>query len=376
MGDAKRTVTCCRSKMHLSIPETIANNPLPFLPEELIVKILLKLPVKFLLQFKCVCKLWKTLISDTQFANNHLLSSTAYPRLVTSVTTSGSWEIKSYPIESLLQNSSTTVIPVTISTGHQQYKILGSCNGFLCLSDVRHTYVRLWNPYINFKSKKSPTFDDCIYCYGFGYDHVNDKYKFLAQVVIHDGDCETKTIIYTFDDNILKTIEDFPGNPYTSLGKFMSGTLNWMVEEIDLDVIVSFDIVKETYRQVLLPRHDGYDVCDLYILSNCLSVCFNNSEECCWALWMMKEYGVVESWTKLMTIPHEKLLILNRMRCYVVPLFISENGVVLLVNMSSSKFILYNLNSGELNYPRILGKVRKVKSDLHIYHESLLSPQW
>lgn len=117
MGDAKRTLTRCRSRMHLSISETIANNPLPFLPEELIVKILLKLPVKSLLQFKCVCKLWKTLISNTQFANNHLLSSTAYPRLVTSVTTSRSWEVKSYPIESLLQNSSTTVIPVTFRTG-------------------------------------------------------------------------------------------------------------------------------------------------------------------------------------------------------------------------------------------------------------------
>jgi len=114
MGDedvktAKRTIACRRSRIG---DETTANNPLPFLPEELIVKILLKLPVKSLLQFKRVCKLWKTLISDTQFANKHFLISTAYPRLVTS----GSWEIKSYPIESLLQNSSTTVIPVTFSS--------------------------------------------------------------------------------------------------------------------------------------------------------------------------------------------------------------------------------------------------------------------
>lgn len=244
----------------------------------------------------------------------------------------------------------------------------------MCLSNFDHTYVRLWNPSINLKSKRSPTFDERICWYGFGYDHVNDKYKFLAQLIIPGGDWETKTVIYTFGDNFLKTVEDFPEIPCTLPGRFVSGTLNWMVDEDDL--IVSFDIVKETYQQLLLPQHDGYSECDLYILSNCLSVCFNNSEECCWALWMMKEYGVVESWTKLITIPHEKLLNLNRMRYYVMPLFISENGVVLLLNTSSSRFILYNLNSGELNYPRILGKVGKVEADLHIYHESLLSPQW
>ena len=243
----------------------------------------------------------------------------------------------------------------------------------MCLSDVDHTYARLWNPSINLKSKRSPTFDERICCYGFGYDHVNDKYKFFAYLIISGGDWETKTIIYTFGDNFLKTVEDFPVDPCSSSGKFLSGTLNWMVDYDDL--IVSFDIVKETYRQVLLPPHDGYDVCDLYILSNCLSVCFNNSEECCWALWMMKEYGVVESWTMLMTLPHEKLLISNisYYDYYVVPLFISENAVVLLVNGSSSQVILYDLNSGGLSYPRIL---REAESDLHIYHESLLSPQW
>ncbi|MCI40987.1 F-box/kelch-repeat protein, partial [Trifolium medium] len=42
--------------------------PLPFLPEELIIQILLRLPVRSLIEFKCVCKSWKTLISDPKFA--------------------------------------------------------------------------------------------------------------------------------------------------------------------------------------------------------------------------------------------------------------------------------------------------------------------
>ncbi|AES95262.2 F-box and associated interaction domain protein [Medicago truncatula] len=123
-----------------SVVETTTSNPLRFLPEELIVKILLSLPVRSLLRFKRVCKTWKTLISDTQFANNRFLISTAYPQLVAAQ----NQEIKSYPIESLLQNSSTTVTPVSFNTGHQDYIIiLGSCNGFLCLHNVHQHSVRL-----------------------------------------------------------------------------------------------------------------------------------------------------------------------------------------------------------------------------------------
>ncbi|RHN63682.1 putative F-box domain-containing protein [Medicago truncatula] len=66
-----------------SASETTVNKPLPpFLPEELIVEILLRLSVKSLLQYKCVCKTWKTLLSDPQFAKSHLLSSNVHPQLV------------------------------------------------------------------------------------------------------------------------------------------------------------------------------------------------------------------------------------------------------------------------------------------------------
>jgi len=50
------------------------------LPLELIIQILLRLPVKSLIRFKCVCKSWLSLISkDTHFALSHfqLTSATA-----------------------------------------------------------------------------------------------------------------------------------------------------------------------------------------------------------------------------------------------------------------------------------------------------------
>jgi hypothetical protein len=82
----------------------------------------------------------------------------------------------------------------------------------------------------------------------------------------------------------------------------------------------------------------------------------------------MKEYGVVDSWTKLTIIPREKFI----SDSFMDMLFISENGVILMKTLSS-KLVLYNINSGRLDYPLTSNDQ---EFDLHIYHESLISPQW
>ncbi|AES93879.1 F-box and associated interaction domain protein [Medicago truncatula] len=46
------------------------------LPQELIVQILLRLPVKYLIRSKWVCKLWFSLISNPHFANYHFQLTT------------------------------------------------------------------------------------------------------------------------------------------------------------------------------------------------------------------------------------------------------------------------------------------------------------
>ncbi|RHN81623.1 hypothetical protein MtrunA17_Chr1g0201181 [Medicago truncatula] len=84
----------------------------------------------------------------------------------------------------------------------------------------------------------------------------------------------------------------------------------------------------------------------------------------------MKEYGVVESWTKFMIIPHEKLI--RNYPSFVDPLFVSKDGVVLLLNIRCNQLVLYNSNTGQLDHiliTTVLGR------RLHIYHESLMSPR-
>ena len=70
---------------------------------------------------------------------------------------------------------------------------------------------------------------------------------------------------------------------------------------------------------------------------------------------MMKEYGVRDSWTKLLMTPHISIFRTQ----YLYPLFetlrISENGVVLL--RTRTNLLLYNSNDGWLVYPRIRRKL-------------------
>ncbi|WJX47754.1 hypothetical protein P8452_34410 [Trifolium repens] len=56
----------------------------------------------------------------------------------------------------------------------------------------------------------------------------------------------------------------------------------------------------------------------------------------------------------------------------VDPLFVSKNGVVLLLDEWSNQLVLYNMYSGQLDNLSISSMLGL---HLHIYHESLISPQ-
>jgi len=61
-----------------TLPPLPPTNSPPFLPFDLVVEILCRLPVKHLLQLRCVCKSWNSLISiDSKFAKNHICLSTS-----------------------------------------------------------------------------------------------------------------------------------------------------------------------------------------------------------------------------------------------------------------------------------------------------------
>ena len=365
--------------------------PLPTIPDEVIVEILVRLPVRSLLQFRSVCKSWKTLISSPQFAKDHFQFSTTNPMLTqqqlvcSTIDDYHPHECKfiSCPVKSLLEWRCTPARAAKLRMRHG-FSILGSCNGLLCLYDIFNSYVQLWNPSTRFRSERSPTVDSNPYYdvtyHGFGYDHVHDKYKVFVVI----GNChDPVTKVYTFGANSLTTIQDFPGYRISSgpLGKFVSGTLHWLAIGVFKDDpmrIITFDMGRDTCGELSLPDRDDDNLCypALGVLRNCLCVCFEDKKSSHWVVSMMKEYGVEQSWTKLVIIPQGKIEF-SGFTHTLEPLCIWENGFVL-GRTAFFKLVLYNSNDGQLTYPiteyRMGSRRIGYESNLHIYNESLVSP--
>jgi hypothetical protein len=116
----------------------LADDSLPF---ELIIEILRRLPVKFLMTLKCVCKSWNSLISsDHKFARKHLLMSRMNPKLILNCRRhSPNFSHVVYPLCSFFSNSNGTIIDGThinypLNSEHIYTNIVGSCDGILCLT--------------------------------------------------------------------------------------------------------------------------------------------------------------------------------------------------------------------------------------------------
>jgi len=265
--------------------------PLPTLPFDLITDILCRLPVKFLIQFRCVCKSWNSLISDPKFAEKHLRLSTT--RLVHTITYSNpphKYILKSYPLHTVLSDLTITnqiahpIAQLEIPWKHV-VRFVGSCNGVLCLLAYGYSgfiTIRLWNPSIR-KFKKLPYLGKQQgEMYGFGYDAVTNNYK---AVVVFDDEVN----VYTLSTDFWKSIQKFPFACVSlySLGTFVSGTINWLVSTTQY-FILSLYLGSESFKKVLLPDYgvvNGFIYLHLEVLKDCLCMVVGRD------VWVMKEHG-------------------------------------------------------------------------------------
>ncbi|KEH41260.1 F-box and associated interaction domain protein [Medicago truncatula] len=277
-----------------------------FIPNELIAEILSFLNVETILQLKCVCKSWKTLVSDPIFVKNHLKKSSQKPHLA--LICKGC-NVATFPLPSLLKNPSITVSSDSFHP-YCCWNVVGSCNGLLCVVYIsklitqdfvnQDYWFRFMNPSMRTTSKLLGWFRDNIlldhtkpcprsgyFKFMFGYDDVKETYKVVAfRVKGHLG-------------------------KEASLKSELSGTINWLaickyfrcnylhknITHVDQFVIVILDLSTETFKKLLLPQ--GFDEVPLIepvlsVLMGCLcfSYDFRKTE---FVLWQMKEYGVHEN---------------------------------------------------------------------------------
>ena len=130
MGEEEDDTT--KRQRHLSSTGDGLLHRQPFLPVELVVEILSRLPVKSLLLFKSVCKSWKTLISDPKFAQTHIWNVIADPTIthqrIFFYPKNKPSKFASLPVKPLFENLSEPPKAIEISMKHQ-YDIFGYAMG-------------------------------------------------------------------------------------------------------------------------------------------------------------------------------------------------------------------------------------------------------
>ncbi|KAF9594581.1 hypothetical protein IFM89_033551 [Coptis chinensis] len=364
-------------------------------PEEIFIEILARLPVKSLLQCKCLCKYLLKLITSPYFVKLQLDRANENSTRIIFATVSN----KRYSLSSIdyyNQTSSSTEDRYKLSLPCELL-IVGSCNGLVCLSDYM-TFMAICNPAtLEYTSvpfdliEKIPTGCTRWFALGFGHDPHSDKYKvvrvdmyFSAANTGDPGHCDLH--VYTLGTKQWRRIENTCRLSISYSIPYLNGALHWyrLTDKSRWDhepqrraskSIMAFDIRRENFEEVpMISFPAGLTNERLGVLQGCLSC------TCCYDdgytdIWLMKQYGVKESWTKLVSIAFP----LARDRL-IHPIVVRTKGEILLKPPHISGYLLGQAPSSHLYaYEPISNSLNEHDPgniqwiDVHAYVESLVT---
>jgi F-box interacting protein len=311
-----------------------------YFPEEIIPQILLRIShVKSHVRFTCVNKSWRSIIESPSFVSAHVAH------------TNGSDNNDNSSRLLLLKLSSSEVVTACLGKFGEQiteegkhkskslveytelrfpckslscsFDVVGSCNGLVLLRRYTNTLIILWNPSIRkFASLPKPDNADCEGCklastgWGFGFDSLKNDYK-VVKIVNHveiNGDMKVDSHVQVFSLNSgsWKTIGavGVPGCRFLNNQgprAFINGAIYWVTiarieEKVLQNIVLSFDVSNEVFREIRLPTEIAYafpSLLSISVYGKTVAVCVGSASflymRC---MWVMTE---CKSWTKLFT---------------------------------------------------------------------------
>ncbi|KAJ8422208.1 hypothetical protein Cgig2_014273 [Carnegiea gigantea] len=315
------------------------------LPIDIIAsEILPRVSARSLLGFKCVCKFFKTLISSSEFINLHLRHS-----------------------QSLSSDSNRLLIllkePSLFSVHSKTVNVVGSCNGLLCLR-IRFsgnaddsTPLVLLNPSTGIYRSIPPAWNRAslfVENLGFGYDSEANDYKIVQ--IIHE--CRRAVMVYSLKANSWRLVEkeaspqNYIATQVSSIGALIDDHLfHWMCRRGSDSKyrIRCFNLRTERWgNDVPVPdcQTTNNSKIDLGVLHGllCLSIQYfrNGCMDLTFDVWIMKEYGVVESWTKLLSHYDDQTWMPNPIR-RIFPLAYRRGSRSEVLMNQRGKLIWYNV---------------------------------
>ncbi|KAJ7960711.1 F-box domain containing protein [Quillaja saponaria] len=357
-------------------------------PEDLVINILSRLPAKSLIRFRSVSKSWDSLIRNPGFISAHLSHQNSIRDK------GGSYFLvkhRSYlthtDVISLLSSRTYNVVSsfeVPTEMGSKFVKIVGSCNGLLCVShDSISNFgssIFLWNPAI----RRFRVLPKCnIYnvnlagekvhgvAHGFGYYAVSNDYKLVRIVYLYcfDRPC-FRAEIYSLRMDSWKEIDAVDCRIYESSCIAINGGLHWVAHGGGVkgrEVIMSFEMHDEVFRKIAVPDYNVVrnEICmklTVFQESLCLIIYSYGRREKWFDLWVMIEQDAQVFWDKRQTTG--PIFGVER------PLHCGMHGEIFL-EKGKGKLVLYDPGNKEIKDLSIHGILYTL--DVHIHMESLVS---
>ncbi|XP_059654619.1 F-box/kelch-repeat protein At3g23880-like [Cornus florida] len=317
----------------------IEESDLPSLPCDIIHNILLKLPVKSLHRFRC--KSIRSVISGPEFVKTHLNQSIKLDRqrLLCGRINHTNWfcsihyETSDNPVEKLFS---------------PMIEYYCSCDGLVLLSGLGHGHDSmwlLWNPSTTaYKKFRGPFYGYKLCLYGLCYDSSVDDYKVVLickREVTHYGNYEGFVyVVFPSKDNSWTQPRKFTHNPILSeIGVNVNRVCHFFVKSDNKDLydsktyanIIFFDPVNEEFEEMPPPICIGEgDVFGLMVVKGCLGLYCSTPDGNQAGVWVMKEYGEMNSWIKLFVIKHS-LQPTSFSRNHLRPLCVTKKGEIVMV---------------------------------------------
>lgn len=380
-----------------------------YVPEEVVAQILFRLPAKSVSEFRCVCKSWCALINDPTFISNYTHFA------IKNITSNSQVILRHYDrVNSqerfTLHHDGISFSPIKeldlpFENKPDAFNVIGICYGLVCLLDYHQKglskSVIVWNPSLESCVRIMFKFTAANFesVHGFGFDPKSVDYK-VVRIVVRDHFIigvrdAPRPVVQVFALKVGSWRNVTTGD--TSLCRitvktpqaYVNGTLHWVGYDTESHhvaqgiqrrlVLLAFDLREEVFKELNVPDELKTDELaygreqKLFIgaldqklaLMHYYTQWYNSPsyDGCC--IWMMKEYGLGESWTKQFKI--DLRLGLGKMAG------LRRNGEMLLVTRYNEELVSFNTVNRKMQKLGIYGETWSFFLDTYV--ESLVLMQ-
>ncbi|XP_074359344.1 F-box/kelch-repeat protein At2g43270-like [Apium graveolens] len=337
--------------------------------EDLITEVLLRLPVKSLLRFKSVSKLWLSIISSNTFIKSHTTTKPEADETLLVYTKAdylNTVDLSLFHLDSLqyVPHPDVRALPSLSSP-----TLVGSCNGVVCVSvpeylkNKCHDKILIWNPATRESKLIPPHNIPYPVTAGFGFD---DDFKVV--VLGRTWKCGVSNYVakvYSANMNAWHTVMPKPtaitNRKKSSFDVFVNGFLCCQKNGCCL---MAFDLHKEVFTwDIKFPTESCTSACvtnfkdSVGVVINCKVKRLNHKID----LWALDDDEVEASWTLMLSID-------LGLPVWSVCGYFNSGDLILLCSGADNVWVKYNSDRKEVqklpNLVSMRGSIR--------YKESLM----